>query len=93
MPTWLPFPLAWACLTGAGHIAAGLALLLGIAPRLAAVLEASMVSAFVILIHVPGVIGSPRDGLQWTELVVASVIGGAAWIVARSYVSLKTDPG
>jgi uncharacterized membrane protein len=93
VPAWLPFPLAWGCLTGAAHIAAGLALLFGVVPRLAATLEASMISAFILLIHVPGVIGAPRDGLQWTELVVASVIGGAAWIVARSYVSLRTDPG
>lgn len=93
VPAWLPFPLAWGVLTGAGHIAAGLALLFGVVPRLAATLEASMISAFILLIHVPGVIGAPRDGLQWTELVVASVIGGAAWIVARSYASFRTDPG
>jgi uncharacterized membrane protein YphA (DoxX/SURF4 family) len=93
VPAWLPFPLAWGCLTGVGHVAAGLALLFGVVPRVAARLEASMISAFILLIHVPGVIGAPRDGLQWTELVVASVIGGAAWIAARSYASLRTDPG
>ena len=85
VPAWLPLRPGWAYLTGAGHIAAGVAILLGIVPRLAATLEAIMVSAFVLLVHVPGVIGAPKDQLQWTMFVVASAIGGAGWIVARSY--------
>lgn len=85
VPAWLPLRLGWAYLTGAGHVAAGAAILLGIVPRLAATLEAIMVSMFVLLVHVPGVIGAPGDPLQWTMFVVASAIGGAAWIVARSY--------
>jgi uncharacterized membrane protein YphA (DoxX/SURF4 family) len=85
VPAWLPFPLGWAYLTGAGHVAAGVAILLGIVPRLGATLEAIMISAFVLLIHVPGVVGAPKDGLQWTMFVAAAAIGGAAWIVARSY--------
>ena len=85
VPAWLPLRTGWAAVTGAGHVAAGVAILLGIVPRLAARLEAIMIGAFVVLVHVPGVIGAPRDGLQWSMLVVASVIGGAAWIVARSF--------
>jgi uncharacterized membrane protein len=85
VPAWLPLRPGWAYLTGAGHVAAGVAILLGIVPRLAATLEAIMIGAFVLLVHVPGVIGAPKDQLQWTMLVVASAIGGAAWIVARSY--------
>ena len=85
VPAWLPFPLGWAYLTGVGHVAAGVAILLGILPRLGATLEAVMISAFVLLIHVPGVIGAPKDGLQWTMFIAAAAIGGAAWVVARSY--------
>jgi uncharacterized membrane protein YphA (DoxX/SURF4 family) len=86
VPSWLPFRLEWAYLTGVGHIAAGVAILVGIVPRLAATLEAIMVSAFVLLVHVPGMIDAPKDPLQWTMFFVASAIGSAAWIVARSYV-------
>jgi uncharacterized membrane protein len=85
VPAWLPFGLGWAFLTGVGHVAAGIAILLGVVPRLAARLEAAMVTAFVVLVHVTGVIAAPRDSLQWTMFVVASAIGGAWWIVARSY--------
>lgn len=85
VPAWLPFRLGLGYLTGAGHVAAGVAILLGIVPRLAATLEAIMIGLFVLLVHVPGVMGAPGDGEQRTMLVVASAIGGAAWIVARSY--------
>jgi uncharacterized membrane protein len=85
VPGWLPGHFAWAYLTGAGHLAAALGILLGIFPRLAATLEAVMVSTFVLTIHVPGVLGAPRDRDQWTELFVACFIGGAAFLVAQSY--------
>jgi uncharacterized membrane protein len=84
VPSWLPAHLGWAYLTGAGHIAAGLALLLGILPRLSATLEGLMVSTFVLTVHVPGVLGAPADRDQWTELFVACFVGGAAFLVAVS---------
>jgi uncharacterized membrane protein YphA (DoxX/SURF4 family) len=85
VPAWLPVRLGFAYLTGAAHIVAGAAIVLGIVPRLAATLEAIMVSTFVVLVHVPGMIDAPKDPLQWTMFFVASAIASAAWIVARSY--------
>lgn len=85
VPAWLPARPLWVEATGVAHIAAGAAILLRLVPRLAATLEAAMISGFVLLVHVPGVIGAPRDALQWTMLIVASAIVGAAWIVAHSY--------
>jgi uncharacterized membrane protein len=84
VPAWLPQRLALGLLTGAGHIAAGIALLLSVVPRLAATLEAVMMSSFVLLIHVPGVVASPTDRLQWTMLCVATAITGSGWSVAQS---------
>jgi uncharacterized membrane protein len=85
VPSFLPGHLGWAYLTGAGHIAAGLAILFGILPRLAATLEALMVSTFVLTVHVPALFRTPRDRYQWTELFVACAVGGAAFLVAHSY--------
>ena len=85
VPSWLPGHLGWAYLTGAGHLAAALAILLGVLPRLAVTLEALMVSTFVLTIHVPTVLRTPRDRYQWTELFVACAIAGAASLLARSY--------
>ena len=84
-PSWLPVHFGWAYLTGAGHMAAGLAILLGVLPRLGATLEALMVSTFVLTVHVPGLLGAPGDRDQWTELFVACAIAGAAFLVADSY--------
>jgi uncharacterized membrane protein len=85
VPSWLPGHLAWAYLTGAGHIAAGLAILLGVLARLAATLEALMVSIFLLTVNVPDLVRTPGGRWQWTEVFVASVIGGAAFLVAHSY--------
>jgi uncharacterized membrane protein len=92
VPAWLPFRLGWAYLTGAAHVAAAVGILFSIAPRLAATLEAIMIASFVLLVHVPGVLGAPLDRLQWTMLVVACAIGAAGWVVARSYAGTATPP-
>ena len=88
VPAWLPARLGLAYFTGAGHAAAGIAVLLGIMPRLAATLEAAMITSFVALLHAPGVALEPRSRLQWTMFFVATMLAGAAWSVARSYSSL-----
>jgi uncharacterized membrane protein len=85
VPAWLPLRVGWVYLTGAAHVAAGLAILAGVLPRLAAVLEAVMISAFVIVTHLPAVYGAPGDKLQWAMLVNASVIAGSAWLVAATF--------
>ena len=84
VPPWLPYRLGFAYLTGAGHLTAGLAMLLGIVPALAGTLEASMITSFVLLLHIPGVLSDPHSRLQWTMLSIASALGGAAWLIAGS---------
>jgi uncharacterized membrane protein len=84
VPAWLPDRLGFADLTGAGHIAAGAGILFAIFPRLAATLEAIMISLFVLLVHIPGVISEPASRLKWTMLFVATALAGSAWAIARS---------
>ncbi len=88
VPAWLPGRLFFAYLTGAGHIAAGAGILLGILPGLAASLEATMITLFVLLLHLPGVILQPRDRLQWTMFFIAVAYAGSAWAVAGSSTAL-----
>jgi uncharacterized membrane protein len=85
VPTWLPLRVGWVYLTGAGHVAAGLAILFGVLPRLAAVLEAAQITAFVILAHVPAVYGALGDRLQWAMLVYALSIAASAWLAAATF--------
>jgi uncharacterized membrane protein YphA (DoxX/SURF4 family) len=93
VPAWLPARLFWTYLTGAAHIAAGLAILSGVLARVAVRLLALMCASFVLLIHVPGVIAAPQDRLQWTMLAVALSITGGAWLAQRLLPSRKTDQG
>jgi len=82
VPAWLPFHVGFAYLIGAGHIAAGLGILLAVLPRQAATAEALMISTFTLLVWLPGVVAEPSSRLQWTALCVSTAITGAAWAVA-----------
>jgi uncharacterized membrane protein YphA (DoxX/SURF4 family) len=90
LPAWLPGRLGFAYFTGACHIAGGLGIALGVLPRLAANLEAIMVSLFGVLIWVPSFFLHPRPAWAGTtqnacsELVVTLVLVAAAWSIAGS---------
>lgn len=93
VPAWLPHHTGFAYLTGAGHIAAGVGLLLSVAPRLAAALEAAMISCFVLLLHAPGVAASPSSRLQWTMLFVALALNGSCWALAGAVSDAVREKG
>jgi uncharacterized membrane protein len=85
VPAWLPYHLFWAYLTGAANIAAGIGVLFGLYPRLAATLEAGMLSIITLLVWAPGLVTKPMDRMQWTAFLISSVITCGAWVVAGSY--------
>lgn len=85
VPAWLPAHMTWAYLTGAAHIAAGMAIMLGVFSRLAAMLEAVMMGVFTAFVWIPSVAGTPGQRFAWTGLVISTVITAAAWIMAASY--------
>ena len=89
VPAWLPDRVALAYLTGALHTGTGLALLAGIRRRWAAAVEALMMSAFVLLVHLPRVAARPGDRTELTLLFVAVTLTSAAWVVASSRTALK----
>jgi uncharacterized membrane protein YphA (DoxX/SURF4 family) len=82
VPAWLPERLALAYLTGAIHFATGVCLVLGIAPRIAALVEALMMSSFVILVHIPRVAAAPNNRFELTMLGMAALLTVSAWLVA-----------
>lgn len=84
VPAWLPFRTGFAYLAGAGHIAAGLGILFGVLPRLAATAEAAMISIFLLLVSVPGVVASPATREPWLEFFITATCAGAAWAIAGS---------
>ncbi len=89
VPSWLPLPVAWVYLTGAAHVAAGLAILSGVWARRASILEAAQITSFVLLTHVPAVLHDPSDRIQWGMLVYAVAIAASGWLVASTLVSSR----
>jgi uncharacterized membrane protein len=85
VPSWLPYHLGWAYLTGAGSIAACLAVLFGVLPQLAARLEAVMLWIITLLVWGSAVVATPGDRTAWTALVISAAIACGAWVVADSY--------
>jgi uncharacterized membrane protein YphA (DoxX/SURF4 family) len=90
VPAWLPGRLGFAYFTGLGHVAAGIGIIVWVLPRLAATLEAIMMSLFGLLVWVPSFLAQPRPEWatppqnQWSELVVNLVLAASAWLVATS---------
>ena len=85
VPAWVPLRSSLTLLAGAGHIAAGLAIIFGVVPRLAATLEAIMESLITVICWVSAVIAAPTDRTQWVTLCISTAITAAAWAVAESY--------
>ena len=84
VPSWLPpNQIFWAFATGVGHMAAGLALLSGIKTSLGASLLAIMMALFVLLVHLPRVIATPDEHLEWIMLGVAMSLSGSAWAIRQ----------
>jgi uncharacterized membrane protein len=84
VPAWIPpSQVFWAWATGAGHLAAGVALLTGVRARLAATLLAGMMGSFVVLLHIPRVTANPEQHAEWIMLAVSSSLTGAALLVRK----------
>lgn len=84
VPAWLPYRRGWAILTGAGQTAAGLGVLFGVYPRLAAMAEAGMLSLFTVLVWIPAVVTNPGLHSNWSEFLFTFALAGASWVVADS---------
>ena len=90
VPAWLPDRLGFAYVAGLCHIAAGIGIVVGVLARLAAVLEASMMSLFGLLVWLPTLLTEPPPEwakppqYQWSEIVITLLLAASAWIVAAS---------
>lgn len=84
IPAWIPYHAFWAYFTGAAQIAAGCGVLLGILPRLAATLEAAMLTAFTVIVWIPAILAAPASRPTWSEFTISWAVSAGAWVVAAS---------
>jgi len=86
VPKYLPpNQIFWAYATGAGHVAAGLAILSGVLARAAAWLLFAMFASFALLVHLPILVADPTTHLNWTMNAVNLALTGTALLIAESY--------
>lgn len=84
VPKWLPpNQLFWGYATGVFHIAGGLAIVMNIRARLAAILLTVMYAIFTMFSLVPGLLTQPTF-FAWTEIATSVILVGVAWVVADS---------
>ena len=91
VPSWLPFRMGFAYLTGVGQMACGLAILFSVWRRIAALVETGMLALFAFLVWgpdtwfaaTPKMAGAPA-GVRFplTAFLITWVIGAAALLVA-----------
>ena len=83
VPAWLPGGQKfWAAVTGAGHLAAGIAFLTGVKARLAAIALTVMFAVFGALVHLPLLLADPHGHLSWVMNAINLALTGAAWALA-----------
>jgi uncharacterized membrane protein len=87
IPTWIPAHLFWSYFVGVAFVAAALALVTKKMARTAAVSLGTMFFIWVMILHLPRVAASPRNGDEATSLLVALAMSGVSFILAESFAS------
>ena len=84
VPSWMPAHLFWTYLVGVALIAAALSIVLNKHARLAATLLGSMLLVFVVLIHIPNIVGQHGARLFWMIALRDTAFSGGAFALAGS---------
>ena len=100
VPSWLPFRVGFAYLTGVGQMACGLGILFLVLPRLAAYIETAMLALFAFLVWgpntwfatAPKMAGSPAGPrFPLTAFFITWIIAAASLLVAGSLTDERPD--
>jgi len=84
VPAFMPGRLFWAYFVGVAFFAAAAGILSKLMARPAATMLGVMFFLFVLLLHIPRIVGNSSDGNEWTSGFVALAMCGGSWILASS---------
>jgi uncharacterized membrane protein len=84
VPAFMPGRLFWAYFVGVAFVAAAAGIFTRMLARPAATMLGVMFFLFVLLLHIPRIIGKSSDGNEWTSGFVALAMCGGAWILANA---------
>jgi uncharacterized membrane protein YphA (DoxX/SURF4 family) len=84
VPAFMPGRLFWAYFVGLAFIAAAAGILYKLMARPAATMLGVMFFLFVVLLHIPRIVGNSGNGNEWTSGFVAMAMCGGAWILASA---------
>ncbi|MEP7338260.1 MAG: DoxX family membrane protein [Acidobacteriota bacterium] len=84
LSAWVPGRPFLACVFGAFLVAGGLAIMLGKAARLAALLLGAVILVSFALLHLPLAMANPHNGGLWTNAGKALALSGGSFLVAGS---------
>lgn len=84
VPAFMPGRLFWAYFVGVAFLAAAAGILYKLMARPAATMLGVMFFLFVVLLHIPRIVGNSSNGNEWTSGFVAMAMCGGAWILASA---------
>src|SRR5260370_40738494 len=84
VPAFMPGRLFWAYFVGVAFFAAAAGILYKLMARAAATMLGVMFFLFVVLLHIPRIVGNSRNGNEWTSGFVSLAMCGGAWILANA---------
>ena len=82
VPAWLGVPVLWAYATGSIYTVCGVAMILGLAARLASLAAAANITLITLLVWVPIVAAGGLTAMHWQETVVSCALMVSSWVLA-----------
>jgi len=78
VPAWIPWHLFFSYLAGAAFMAVALSVIINKYVRLSCAMLSLLLALFVLLIHIPNLVGHPQNPQAWTRALQDVVIMGTA---------------
>jgi hypothetical protein len=84
IPTWIPGGNFWSYGTGVALIAAGISITADRKSKSSSFWLGVMISLWIMLVHIPRILASPRDYYEWTSMFQALILATSAFVLREN---------